>query len=497
MRRVAPAAGAPSPPDLSQKDRDVYTRHFFTRPDGYVWAAYDSGAGAFARPDGTRHPGPRNPPQDHHVGRNSSSPAESSRALPRICIRESDGCDVVEAEGPVLCLDGAATPCSVRQRRRPGKTISTGHKNYHLMLNLQLGIRHAVGKSAAKPMRALKRADFDPVEKFSTRFPPAGSKLTPPHQSSEFRWKDYCPMVFRHMRELFAVNPADYMLAICGDDALRGLSSPGKSGSFFYLTQDERFMIKTVKKSEVKLLIQMLPSYYKHVRRYKSSLITRFYSVHSVKSNGGQKVRFIVMGNLFCAEHRIHRRYDLKGSSYGRKSDKFGQDIGEETTLKDLDLNFVFRMPRSRHKQLHEQLRRDCVFLESEGIMDYSLLVGVHFRDDIPGSKMGVSTLTTSGKKPLARLGTRLPARAERRTSSSKTGSFLSGGGGSENRVEAYDVILYFGVIDILRDYDTSKKLEHAYKSLQADPGSISAVDPRLYSQRFRDFMSRVFVKEG
>lgn len=55
------------------------------------------------------------------------------------------------------------------------------------------------------------------------------------------------------MRKLFAVDPADYMLAICGDDALRELSSPGKSGSFFYLTQDERFMIKTVKKSEVKV----------------------------------------------------------------------------------------------------------------------------------------------------------------------------------------------------------------------------------------------------
>ncbi|KAK1628486.1 hypothetical protein QYE76_002801 [Lolium multiflorum] len=521
MRRVAPAAGAPSP-------RDVYTRHSFTRSDGYVWAAYDSGAGAFASPAGTRHPRPHVPPERHHVGRSSSSSAESSRALPRICIRESDGCDVDEAEGPVLCLDGAGTPCSVRQPRRPGKTISTGHKNYHLMLNLQLGIRHAVGKSAAKLMRPLKRTDFDPGEKFSTRFPPAGSKLTPPHQSSEFRWKDYCPMVFRHMMELFAVSPANYMLAICGDDALRGLSSPGKSGSFFYLTQDERFMIKTVKKSEVKLLIRMLPSYYKHVRRYKSSLITRFYGVHSVKPNGGQKVRFIVMGNLFCAEHRIHRRYDLKGSSYGRKSDKFGEDTDGETTLKDLDLNFVFRIQQSRHKQLHEQLRRDCAFLESEGIMDYSLLVGVHFRDDIPGSKVGLSTLTTSDlsanmastcqgsvsmpkpclsakdlekmpyhRKPLVRLGTRLPARAERRMSSSKTNSFLSSSRGSENRVEAYDVLLYFGVIDILRDYDISKKLEHAYKSLQADPGSISAVDPRLYSQRFRDFMSRVFVKEG
>ncbi|KAL7000133.1 1-phosphatidylinositol-4-phosphate 5-kinase [Sarracenia purpurea var. burkii] len=42
------------------------------------------------------------------------------------------------------------------------------------------------------------------------------------------------------------------MLAICGNAALRELYSPGKSGSSFYLTQDDRFMIKTVKKSEVK-----------------------------------------------------------------------------------------------------------------------------------------------------------------------------------------------------------------------------------------------------
>lgn len=54
------------------------------------------------------------------------------------------------------------------------------------------------------------------------------------------------------------MDPADYMLAICGNDALRELSSPGKSGSFFYMTQDDRFMIKTVKKSEVKVSCLLL-----------------------------------------------------------------------------------------------------------------------------------------------------------------------------------------------------------------------------------------------
>ena len=47
------------------------------------------------------------------------------------------------------------------------------------------------------------------------------------------------------------------MLAVCGDDTLQS----GKSGNFFYLTQDEQFMIKTVKKLIVKVNTSMYVSY--------------------------------------------------------------------------------------------------------------------------------------------------------------------------------------------------------------------------------------------
>uniref|UniRef100_A0A0E0KI02 Phosphatidylinositol 4-phosphate 5-kinase n=1 Tax=Oryza punctata TaxID=4537 RepID=A0A0E0KI02_ORYPU len=555
-----------------------------SRYDGVWENGVPRGTGVFTWPDGSRYVGswPRScvdmpaisgtffPPVGAGGGgavRKRSSVegvGDKASAVPRICIWESEGeagditCDIVDAlEASMLYREattvGGGVPYVRTQRstrrvasggtcwapsaaatpegKRPGQTISKGHKNYELMLQLQLGIRHSVGKSAAVPMRELSPADFDPKEKFWTRFPPEGSKVTPPHSSSDFRWKDYCPMVFRHLRKLFSVDPADYMIAICGNDALRELSSPGKSGSFFYLTQDDRFMIKTVKKSEVKLLIRMLPSYYQHVSQYCDSLITRFYGVHCVKPLNGQKVRFIVMGNLFCSEYRIHRRFDLKGSSYGRTADKFEDEIDETTTLKDLDLNFVFRLQRSWFRDLHEQLRRDCEFLESEGIMDYSFLVGVHFCDDLSASKTGLSTFTASPKfsmkresfqggggmpelcfsdndfdripdcrKPLIRLGAHMPARAEQASRRSEFDPFLLSGGGflAPNQTgEVYDVILYFGIIDILQDYDITKRLEHAYKSLQTDPNSISAVDPKLYSKRFQDFIGRIFVEDG
>lgn len=58
------------------------------------------------------------------------------------------------------------------------------------------------------------------------------------------------------------------------------------------------------------------------------------------------------MGNLFHSEYRIHRRFDLKGSSHGRSIDKPEGECDETTTLKDLDLNFVFRLQQSWFQEL-------------------------------------------------------------------------------------------------------------------------------------------------
>ncbi|CAH9083669.1 unnamed protein product [Cuscuta epithymum] len=477
---------------------------------------------------------------------------KTDKNFPRICIWESDGdagditCDIIDtAETSTIYRDGSpvdsygaprpfrTTPCCFNgDVKKPGQTISKGHKNYGLMLNLQLGIRYSVGKRSFLKGGDLKPSDFDPNEKFWTRFPSQGSKITPPHQSGEFWWKDYCPAVFRHLRVKFQVDPADYMLAICGNDALRELSSPGKSGSFFYLTQDDRFMIKTVKKSEVKVLLRMLQSYYNHVCKYENSLVTKFYGVHCVKPVGGVKTRFIVMGNLFCSEYRIHRRFDLKGSSHGRTTSKPEAEIDETTTLKDLDLNYVFRLQQNWYQELIKQIERDCEFLESERIMDYSLLVGIHFREDNNTiDKMGLSPfllrtgksdsyqnekymrgcrfleaelqamdMILAGRKPLIRLGVNMPARVEPLARRSDFEQYSPGGSVYNLRPsycgESSDVILYFGIIDILQDYDITKKLEHAYKSFQADPACISAVEPKLYSRRFRDFIGRVFVED-
>nr|XP_043623541.1 phosphatidylinositol 4-phosphate 5-kinase 8-like isoform X2 [Erigeron canadensis] len=424
--------------------------------------------------------------------------------------------------------------------------IFEGHKSYYLMLNLQLGIRYTVGKITPVPMREVRSSDFGERARIRMYFPRKGSQFTPPHYSIDFSWKDYCPMVFRNLREMFKLDAAEYMMSICGDDGLRELSSPGKSGSIFYLSHDDSFVIKTLRKSELKVLLKMLPSYYDHVKKYDNTLITKFFGLHEITLRGGKKVRFIVMGNMFKTELRIHRRYDLKGSCQGRITNK--DHIDEGTTLKDLDLAYEFRMDKSLREALFDQIRLDCNFLESQQVIDYSLLLGLHFRApehlkallEPPGAKLGcgapVSDGSTSGDLSIppsglllvthepssvntapgphirgstlrafsvgdkevdlllpgtgrlrVQLGVNMPAQANRKVSQDTTSS------AEVELFEVYDVVLYLGIIDILQDYSVRKKIEHACKSVRYDPMSISVADPKFYSKRFINFLEKVF----
>ncbi|KAJ0796814.1 putative 1-phosphatidylinositol-4-phosphate 5-kinase [Helianthus annuus] len=400
----------------------------------------------------------------------------------------------------------------LEKTQKQGVTICKGHKNYELMLNLQLGIRHSVGRPSSPKPLDLKPTVFDTKEKLWTRFPPEGSKHTPPHQSCDFKFKDYCPSVFRTLRNLFNVDPVDYMLSICGNEALRELSSPGKSGCFFYMTSDNKYMIKTMKKAEVKVLRRMLPAYFQHMKSYENTLVTKFFGLHCVKLSGSsqRKVRFVVMGNLFCTDVPINRRFDLKGSSHGRITDKPESEIDANTTLKDLDLNYIFRLQKDEFQEFYRQVNTDCKFLEQERIMDYSLLVGISVQacnQDLSADEGNIE-LDSSGSSPRVssadtdasldptrwasiRLGVNMPARVELTVRSHE--NQLVG----EPTQEFYNVILFFGIIDILQDYDISKKLEHAYKAFQYNPTSISAVDPIQYSKRFRDFIFSVFKEDG
>ncbi|XVF00693.1 hypothetical protein REPUB_Repub04eG0023300 [Reevesia pubescens] len=445
------------------------------------------------------------------------------------------------------------TKCHARETKKSSCAgIFKGKSSYYLMLNLQLGIRYTVGKITPVPKREVRTADIGDRARITMFFPSKGSQFTPPHKSIDFYWKDYCPMVFRNLREMFKLDAAEYMMSICGDDGLKEISSPGKSGSIFYVSHDDKFVIKTLKRSELKVLLKMLPKYYNHVKEHENTLITKFFGLHRITLPGRTKVRFVVMGNMFCTELRIHRRYDLKGSTHGRCTDK--DKIHENTTLKDLDLSFEFHMDKSLRKFLFHQIAVDCAFLKSQQIIDYSLLLGLHFRapeqlhglleppnmvPNIESSSAGQGLTTEAevlfpskglllvahepssvnsepgphirgrslrafslGDKEVdlllpgtgrlrVQLGVNMPAQANHKLSGQDEADSAE-----VELFEVYDVILYMGIIDILQEYNAKKKAEHACKSVKFDPLSISVVEPEVYARRFIDFLEQKVFPE-
>ncbi len=88
-------------------------------------------------------------------------------------------------------------------------------------------------------------------------------------------------------------------------------------------------------------------------------------------------------------------------------------------------------------------------------------------------------------------LGVNMPARADR----VKKRSCERGSQNFEGELfgESHDVVLYFGIIDILQNYSLTKRIEHAYKAFHFDSTAISAVEPKLYSKRFQKFIQKTF----
>lgn len=44
-------------------------------------------------------------------------------------------------------------------------------------------------------------------------------------QSTSFKWKDYCPLIFHQLRQAFGIDNRDYLLSLTGDKCASSLCS--------------------------------------------------------------------------------------------------------------------------------------------------------------------------------------------------------------------------------------------------------------------------------
>eukprot|EP00817_Percolomonadidae_sp_ATCC50343_P004645 CAMPEP_0117418586 /NCGR_PEP_ID=MMETSP0758-20121206/323_1 /TAXON_ID=63605 /ORGANISM="Percolomonas cosmopolitus, Strain AE-1 (ATCC 50343)" /LENGTH=400 /DNA_ID=CAMNT_0005199149 /DNA_START=1056 /DNA_END=2258 /DNA_ORIENTATION=+ len=236
--------------------------------------------------------------------------------------------------------------------------------------------------------------------------------------------------------------------------------SEGKSGSFFLVSHDRHFVIKTINDSDMKSLLSISTNLYMYLKKSKDrSLIPYFLGCYSLSMYEGSIINFVIMNNILPLPCKL--RFDIKGSWVKRK--KWDDDASQQSGL-GLDLDFLSNihsicLSGQMKNDLLKQLKRDTNFLSSIGLMDYSLLVGIYNIDN---------------ENPISddwKIRSAYPANDD----TSK---------------------LYFiGVIDILQQYNLNKKGERFLKTylLRQDPQGISSQDPQYYANRFMVRMSEIF----
>eukprot|EP00937_MAST-01D_sp_MAST-1D-sp2_P006173 g6173.t1 len=205
--------------------------------------------------------------------------------------------------------------------------------------------------------------------------------------------------LFRDIRAAVGVSDETFLRSLgmrqvmgallMGDIAgLSEMVSEGKSGSLFYWSHDGLFLVKTVNENESLALRRMAPRYLAHVRAHPDTLLTRLLGAYKMRVIGGRGKRrrdeifyLVVMQSVFRTPCTVHERFDLKGSRYGRS---IGEKLRGTKGMVHKDMDWVamgrrLRLGPELAAALRGQIEADARFLAGEQIIDYSLLVGVHY----------------------------------------------------------------------------------------------------------------------
>ncbi len=279
---------------------------------------------------------------------------------------------------------GSPTGNDINTRHVSGKKIDTKHTQFALSAGMMLGVRECVG-GINSVSEATEFDDHEPmileqecarVER--VKIPPGGYVISS-HAAKlpyGYKFKAYAPHIFSRVRSFAGVEKQRFLHSICGNDAFIEFVSNAKSGQFFFYSHDGRYMIKTQTHEEKNFLRQILPHYYKYLKANPHSFITHFYGMYRVKiPDIGKSIHFVIMKSVFNTEKEIHKIWDLKGSSLGRRA-KRGDGVSKD--LDFIDEGRKLNVGPCTKEAIMTQLKKDANFLASMHIMDYSLLIGVH-----------------------------------------------------------------------------------------------------------------------
>ncbi|NXW78697.1 PI42B kinase, partial [Hirundo rustica] len=291
---------------------------------------------------------------------------------------------------------------------------------------------------------------------------------------SRFKFKEYCPLVFRNLRERFGIDDQDYQNSVTRSAPVNS-DSQGRCGARFLTTYDRRFVIKAVSSEDVAEMHNILKKYHQFiVECHGNTLLPQFLGMYRLTVDGVETY-MVVTRNVFSHRLTVHRKYDLKGSTVSREaSDK--EKVWSHPCQPFLSPEAL----RGRARRSPVSLPPFSQFLAQLKIMDYSLLVGIHDVDRAEQEEMEVEERAEDeecendglGGNPISSYG----------TPPDSPGNLLNyprffGPGEFDPSVDVYAMkshesaprkeVYFMAIIDILTPYDTKKKAAHAAKTVK------------------------------
>ncbi|XP_039602553.1 phosphatidylinositol 5-phosphate 4-kinase type-2 gamma-like [Polypterus senegalus] len=136
-----------------------------------------------------------------------------------------------------------------------------------------------------------------------------------------FKFKEYCPQVFRNLRERFEIDDQDYQASLIRCPPFS--ASNGHGEGLFLTSFDKTLVIKQISSEDVADMHSILSDYHQHiVKCHGSTLLPQFLGMYRVTVDS-EDTYMLVMRNMFSHRLTVHRKYDLKGSLVSREaSDK-------------------------------------------------------------------------------------------------------------------------------------------------------------------------------
>lgn len=207
--------------------------------------------------------------------------------------------------------------------------------------------------------------------------------------------KRYAPESFARICKLADVKEEQLLESLDPSKNIKQIQNAGlgagASGSFFFFTNDHRFIMKTMSLAEVNQMIRILPAYLEHIET-NSSFVARILGIYTIYMDKFTPLSVMIMENGLpnILHSELQYTFDLKGSSVNREvlHKKSMMDLRRDEptggkVLKDLDflrlkdLKKFVNFDNEDWQKITTNLAKDSKFMQDMGFIDYSLLLSI------------------------------------------------------------------------------------------------------------------------